>query len=258
MRVFSHKFNNIIFGRQLSNYIFERETTMKKSNKKIAQFILCLSVIFVSSFFLFYPKSSVDAVQDMNITICDISSSNASDEIASLAIQGVLPVFEAYDGSIYFYPTSAVTRELLATSLVKITSTDIKKYSSYDLEIIDVEDIEKGNLDYIKTAAHTGIMPIYIEKLGERDILSFCPKEEVSRGDAALIFAKLTAGAASSTDFGKLTDLENTSDETKNAIEKVLGFNIMSSSDNLFRPNEPITREELASALCNLLKHINK
>ena len=95
------------------------------------------------------------------------------------------------------------------------------------------------------------------EKLGERDILSFCPNEEVSRGDAALIFAKLINGTASSTDFGTLTDLENISDEIENAIEKVMGFNIISSSDNLFRPNEPITREELARALCALLEHIN-
>lgn len=231
---------------------------MKKSNKKIAQFILCLSVIFISSFFLFYPKSSANAVQNLNIGICDISSSDAADEIINLVSRGIIPVFEASDGSVYFYPENAVTREILATSIAKLTDANVKKYSSYDFEIIDVEDIEKVNLDYIKTAAYTGIMPVYIEKLGERDILSFCPKEEVSRGDAALIFSRLTTGAASSTDFGKLTDLENASDDMKKAIETVLGFNIMSSSDNLFRPNEPITREELARALCSLLKHIDK
>ena len=257
MRVYSRPFNNIIFARQLSNYIFERKNTMKKSNKKTVQFILCLSVIFVSSFFLFYPKSSADAVQNMNIEICDIASSNAFDEIVSLANRGILPVFEASDGNVYFYPENAVTRELLATSLVKITNENVKKYSGYDLEIIDFEDIEKSNLNYIKTAAYTGIIPVYTEKLGERDILSFCPKKEISRGDAALIFAKLINGTASSTAFGTLTDLENISDETKKAIEKVIGFNVMSSSDDLFRPNEPITREELARALCALLEHIN-
>jgi len=120
---------------------------------------------------------------------------------------------------------------------------NVKKYSGCDLDIIDVEDIEEGNLNYVKAAAYTGIIPIYTEKLGEIEILSFCPSEEVSRGNAALIFANLLEGAASSTDFGKLTDLENASDEMKNAIEKVLGFNVMSSSDDLFRPNEPITRE---------------
>ncbi len=223
---------------------------MKKEGSKITQTVLCVLTVVIAIVAVAFQigANDVSAAQTV-MEVVDIADSAAVSEIVALASDGIIEFAE--DGSLYyFYPSAPLTREYMASSVAKLAGLDVKLYKDTALDVIDVKEISSGALPYVKAAVFYGIVPVYSDAVGSYDVLSFRPRTEVSREEAAYVLSKLIDTAAASSKIDDYSDSCEISDAYRSGVEKLVGLDILIGyGDGTLRPQATMTREEFAILL---------
>ena len=228
---------------------------MKKPAKKFSQTALCLILIAVSVVIIAVNSGAAETKETPDaFVLSDVTSSPYKNEILSLINDGTLPVFIS-DGKAYFYPSLGVTREYIAAAVAKAGGLG-KASASQTTKFSDSGDISEENAAYVASAVSHGLVPVYSSEAGGSGELSFYPGRNVSRSDAAYIFSKMIASVSSSTEARNIADAEMIPKDSYISVISAVSLGIMNTyGDGTFRPNETITREELAAALYKI-KHL--
>lgn len=228
---------------------------MKKEISKATEILLCVLTITAAILIAFLPENNALATDVQSKTeICDIVQSGAANEMLELVNSGIIPVYEK-GGKSYCLPDEEITREYIAVAMIKFLNVDASKYKNIEISLIDAEDIDKNNMPYIKAALSLGIMPAYSDKVGNYNIVSFCPDKSVTRQEAAGIVGSIISGTLASSKTAEFIDMSEVSDIYIDSVEKLIALSIMQGyDDNTFRPDNNITIKEFAVMLYKL-KH---
>lgn len=225
---------------------------MKKEFSKTAEIFLCLITITAAILIALCPIRSVSAAdtdKDNKIEICDIAESPAANELLYLANSGIIPVYEK-DNMAYCLPQSEITREYVATAIIKLLNIDASQYESINISLIDAEEISSESLPYVKAALYLRIMPAFSDKVGNYDVISFYPSKKMTRQEAAGALGSVIGGTVASSKTSEFNDADEISNVYLESIEKLIGLGIMQGyEDNTFKPNKNINAEEFALML---------
>lgn len=226
---------------------------MKTKKSKITECALCTALLVIVAIVALYPQSSA-AANVPPAEICDIASYPEAEMILELANAEILPVYEK-NGEYYFLPDEYVTREYVACAIGKLACGDVEKYSPYKLGTFDESEISPDFLPYVKAAAFDGYISVYSSIFDGTEILTFNPKEEMTREQIAGVLSVFADFPVSSSKPAQYADAQSVSDEYKDDIEKLVGLGIMSGkTDALLCPKEPMTKAEFAALLYRLIK----
>lgn len=206
-------------------------------------FLLVLCTIFIIS------KNSEE--QPSPSLPCDISESFAENEIKYLISLGVLETQSSGD-NIFFLPTSNVTREYFARSIVSIFGLNTADYDSFSLNIADETDVPKESMPYIRAAVATGLMDTIV--LDGKEY--FLPNSTISREEAADILGSLSTAVIASTRSSAFSDIDNTEQTYIENLKKLIDLEVLIGyPDGTIKPKSALTREELAVMLWRVLQN---
>ena len=182
---------------------------------------------------------------------CDISESFAENEIKYLVSLGVLETQSSGDNS-FFFPTSNVTREYFARSIVSIFGLNTADYDSFSLNIADETDVPKESLPYIRAAVATGLMDTAIIDGKEY----FLPNSPLSREEAADILGSLSTAVIASTRSTAFSDIDSAEQTYIENLTKLIDLEVLIGyPDGTIKPKSTLTREELAVMLWRVLQN---
>ena len=206
-------------------------------------FLLVLCTIFIIS------KNAEE--QTLPTLPCDISESFAENEIKYLVSLGVLETQSSGDNS-FFFPTSNVTREYFAHTIVSFFGLNTADYDSFSLNIADETDVPKESLPFIRVAVATGLMDTATIDGKEY----FLPNSPLSREEAADILGSLSTAVIASTRSTAFSDIDIAEQTYIENLTKLIDLEVLIGyPDGTIKPKSTLTREELAVMLWRVLQN---
>lgn len=148
----------------------------------------------------------------------------------------------------YLYPTQAATRAETA-SLIQLLYRDALEYPS-DVSPVDWY-VTGGEFDY---AVDSGIMT------GYSNTGLFGPYDTLTRGQVITILWRLADEPSVSASVGNFLDNTDTTKFYYQAVRWARATGVVSGygETNTFGPNDPVTREQLATMLCNYAERVER
>ncbi|MGN1094924.1 MAG: S-layer homology domain-containing protein [Eubacteriales bacterium] len=219
---------------------------MKKNLSLFAIVITCTLLLAISLLFIFTePGKNADAVSLPS----DIADSFASKEITYLVTAGVLNTEKSGTETV-FIPQKEVTREYFTRALIKIIGIDVSKYSSYEADIEDKNDISEGYEPYINAALANGLIGTFKTESGNY----FLPQATITREEAAEILGSLSNAIISTTKPDNFSDIDEADGLYIENLEKLIDLDILIGyPDGTVKPKNILTREELAAIIYRIL-----
>ncbi|MBQ9510180.1 MAG: S-layer homology domain-containing protein [Clostridia bacterium] len=181
---------------------------------------------------------------------CDIDDCYAKDEINYVCLHGIIDLYSSDGENTFFMPEKAITRAEFAKILTALLKINVGRVSSRAPELADKHEIPEEYQAYVQAACAEGIMGLRKED----DKLFFAPNEFVSRQEAAYVLGNLIPAYVSTLKTEKFSDFEETNEiymtnaSTLVALDMMIGYD-----DGTFRPQNDITRQELALVLYRMI-----
>ncbi len=221
---------------------------MKKNLSLFAIVISCSLILAVCTVFIIFSPHKDTATIALP---CDISESFAEEEIKGLVSLGVLGTQSSGD-DVFFLPTSDVTREYFACSVVRFFSINAEDHSSFELDIADKDEISKENLPLVRAALAMGLM----ETVSTEDGEYFLPASPISREEAANILGSLSTAVIATTRAEAFSDMETAEETYINNLTKLIDLQVLIGyPDGTIKPKNSLTREEFAVMLWRVLQN---
>ncbi len=170
----------------------------------------------------------------------------AQDHITYLYDQGVTNG-RATDGGFVFDPQTNITRGEFATMLARWLRADLSGETGADLPFVDAADIPSWALPAVSHLYKTGIMAGSLEGDG----LYAKAGDPITRAQAMTMLGRIQPRGFTPADavFGDHDDIPAWASEY---VYTLAGQNVVSGYEGLVRPNDPITRGEVAKLLTTL------
>lgn len=176
----------------------------------------------------------------------DIAGHWALDHIVYLYDQGVTNGRAVADG-FAFDPQTNITRGEFATMLARWLRADLSGETGADLPFVDAVDIPSWALPAVSYLNRTGVMAGSLEGDG----LYARANDPITRAQAITMLGRIQPRGFASADtvFADHDDIPSWATEY---IYTLAGQNVVSGYEGLVRPNDPITRGEVAKLLTTL------
>lgn len=187
------------------------------------------------------------------LSMADIKSRWSEDSVKKLTSLGIVNGLEK-DGIRYFEPKRSISRLELAAMVTRVMN-DIELNKKDNPPFADWSSIADWGKDYARAAYNNG----WIKGRDTKDQgLLFAGDEKATRAEVATIIGRLLKDE-SSKDV-TFTDNKEIPSWAKPYIDRLVKADILSGyPDGTFRPNQAITREEVAKILSNYIeKVVNK
>ncbi len=221
---------------------------MKKNFPLFSVVVSCCFLLALCTIFILVKNSDEQATPALP---CDISESFAENEIKYLVSLGVLST-QSSGETVFFLPTSDVTREYFACSIVKFFGLDTEDYTSFKLDIADESNVPKESLPFVRAAIATGLMDT-VALNGEE---YFMPSSAVSREEAANILGSLSAAVIASNRSESFSDMESAEENYIENLTKLIDLQVLIGyPDGTMKPKNTLTREEFAVMLWRVLQN---
>ena len=221
---------------------------MKKNLSLFAIVISCSLMLAVCTVFILVSPHKDSVAPSLP---CDISESFAENEIKQLVSLGVLGTQKSGD-DVFFLPTSDVTREYFACSIVRFFSINVEDYASFELNIADQANISKENLPFIRACLANVLMETVT--LEEKEY--FLPNTPISREEAANIIGSLSTAIIATTRADGFSDMETAEENYINNLTKLIDLQVLIGyPDGTIKPKNTLTREEFAVMLWRVLQN---
>lgn len=173
----------------------------------------------------------------------------AEKDIAKMKAKGIVAGFA--DG---YHPQEPVSREQAIVMLIRVMGKGEEAWGKkLPGNFKKPELLSVWSKESVALAAELGM-------LGRQDLENFRPKEATKRYEMAIFVAKALGyqDAGSSTDLG-FADEKDIPAEAKGYIAAAKDAGVLSGlNDNTFRPNESLSRAQMASLLASLDNKLNK
>lgn len=221
---------------------------MKKNSPLFSVVISCCFLLALCTVFILVKNPNG---QDTPALPCDISESFAENEIKYLVSLGVLGTQSSGENT-FFLPTSDVTREYFAASIVNFFGLDTRDYALFELDIADESSITEESLPYVRAALATGLMDT-VTVDGEE---YFMPRSAVSREEAANILGSLSSAVIASSRSSSFSDMESAEESYVENLTKLIDLQVLIGyPDGTIKPKNTLTREEFALMLWRVLQN---
>lgn len=221
---------------------------MKKNLSLFAIVISCTLILAVFTVFIILPPHDGSAAISLP---CDIAESFAKDEIEHLVSLGVLGT-QGSGEDVFFLPTSDVTREYFACSVVRFFSINTEDHSAFELDIADENEISEDGLPLVRAALAMGLM----ETVSTEDGEYFLPSAPISREEAANILGSLSTAVIATTRAEEFSDMETAEESYIGNLTKLIDLQVLIGyPDGTIKPKNTLTREEFAVMLWRVLQN---
>lgn len=221
---------------------------MKKNLSLFALVIICSLLLALCIIFIVFSSGENAGTV---ILPNDISESFAADEITYLVYSGVLETQNDGEDSLFF-PKNEVTREYFVCALVKLLCIDTDKYSSFELELEDADEISEKDMPFIRAAIACGI--VSAEVIEGKNY--FLPNEYITREEASHIIGALSNAVIATTKPEAFSDIESADAEYIENLKKLINLDILIGyPDGTIKPKNSLTREEFALMLYRMLQN---
>ena len=171
----------------------------------------------------------------------DIKDHYSKEYVEGMISKGIINGYE--DGT--FRPDNLITRAEISKILSVALNLDTENLTS---EFADVNDGDWFGA-YVSAMAEKGYINGYDGQ--------FKPTENLKRQDIAVIMANILQGDED-TQMPAYKDVDDISDYAKISVAKMYDLGIMTGSDGKFRPQDGITRAEVAIVVTRLLEILSK
>lgn len=167
----------------------------------------------------------------------DIKDHYSKEYVENMIQKGIINGYE--DGT--FRPDSLITRAEISKILSVALKLDTKDITS------DFSDVKDGDWfgAYVAAMAKNGYINGYNGQ--------FMPSENLKRQDIAVIMANILKNDEE-VEVPEYKDLSDISEYAKESVAKMNALGIMTGSDGIFRPQDGITRAEVAIVVTRLLE----
>ena len=172
-----------------------------------------------------------------DIKFRDINGNWAKNYIIRLVVRGII------DNTTYYRPNASLTRAEFLKIIINTTGWDLPQ-TIWDLPFRDVS-IGAWYAKYVSLALSKGLI---------RDYTYFNPNDSITRAEATKIFMEALGITVAEPSTMTFVDVNRYSDLAK-YIEAAKFLNIISgqvrNGNNIFRPNDTMTRAEIAKVVAN-------
>ena len=182
------------------------------------------------------PVSTVKPYEPIE-KFSDIKEHYSREYVDAMISKGIINGYN--DGT--FRPDNLITRAEISKILSLALGLDI---ASSQTSFADVA-VESWYAPYVAAMAESGYINGYNGQ--------FMPADNLKRQDIAVIMANILANAEEA-DVPAYKDVDDISDYAKESVAKMYALGIMTGSDSEFRPQDGITRAEVAVVVTRLLE----
>ena len=158
-------------------------------------------------------------------------------------VQGV-----AAQGGFLFQPDQNITRGEFALMVARWMGLDLSAYAGVELPFADLDTIPAWCLDAMKAMYAEGILQGSLDN----GVLMGRATASISRAEAMTILGRIQGQGYLRADLS-FTDAGQVAAWALPYVESLVGQGIISGYDNLLRPNDSVTRGEVAKMLYSML-----
>jgi len=164
-----------------------------------------------------------------------------------LASNGIITGVKT-NGKLYFNPNNKTTRVEMAAIIARYLGLDIVKYASHKLPFADTEQIPSWAVPYVKAVYANGLM----SGTAVDGTLIFNPNAHLTRNEALTILGRTLPQGYKESDL-TFKDTDSIASWAIPHFKKLVALNIVGGySDNTIKPNNNISRAEVATLLYKL------
>lgn len=181
-------------------------------------------------------------------SFADMGSHWAKDYTTCLNDRGIITGIQA-GGKTWFYPDRSITRGDFALMTARWLGLDLDSYAAVSLPYADAASIPSWDRNAMKALYALGIMQ---GSTGSDGKVYANAKASITRAEAMTILGRLLPqgyGAASLTGF---SDGSKVPSWAKDHVSTLVGLGVVSGSGGTLRPNDTVTRAEVAKLLFTL------
>lgn len=144
----------------------------------------------------------------------------------------------------YFYPDKEMSRAELAKIMTNFGGYDVNKYANVSLDFVDVDQIPKWAVPYVKVMLSEGI-------IRGKDVgggkLGFDPQGSVTRAEMMTIIGRMQKKGYAESNLSGFPDGNTVPDYAKSYVSTLMAQGVVTGyDDGTLRPSAPVLRGQMA------------
>ena len=178
----------------------------------------------------------------------DMSNHWARDYTGRLSELGIITGVQA-GGQTYFYPNRSITRGDFALMTARWLGLDLEDYANVSLPYADASSIPSWSRNAVKALYKLEIMEG--SKAGDGKVYANATSS-ITRAEAMTILGRIQAKGYPEASLSAFSDASSVPAWAKRHVATLVGLEVVSGSDGKLRPNDTVTRAEVAKMLFTL------
>ena len=181
-------------------------------------------------------------------SFADTNGHWAKDYVSSLYAQGII-TGDSVNGTLFFYPNQSITRGDFALMTSRWLGIDPEKYSHVSLPYADTAAIPSWNRNAVRALYSLEIMQ---GSRGNDGLLYANASAPITRAEAMTLLGRRLPKGFPSASLSAFSDASAVPSWSKEHISVLAGLKVVSGSNGSLRPNDSVTRAEVAKLLFTL------